>query len=125
MTKPFCEMYGDVKSPYSNDPFVAICKAVCRLYPNTKITEIRYADLGGDGYGFTDFLDDGDVVINIDASLSIENAAEIFAHEISHAVVGLEHEHDETWEDAFEKIHKEYEKMIEEMTNNDIHKSPG
>ena len=114
MTKQFCEMYGNVKSPFKNDPFTIICKAVCKLYPNTKITEIRYADLDGEGYGFTDFLDDGDVIINVDKGLSIEDAVEIFAHEIAHAVVGVDHEHDNVWESVFESIHKEFYRILED-----------
>lgn len=44
-------------------------------------------------------------------SLEVNNAVEIFAHELAHVAVGVDHEHDDAWEDAFEAIFQEYNRI--------------
>ena len=40
---------------------------------------------------------------------------ETLAHELAHVAVGVEHEHDAVWEEAFDKIFAEYNRLGEEM----------
>ena len=40
---------------------------------------------------------------------------ETFAHELAHVAVGVEHEHDSVWEEAFDKIFAEYNRIGEEL----------
>lgn len=41
-------------------------------------------------------------------NLPIGDTVEIFAHELAHAAVGIEHEHDDVWEKAFDDLFDEY-----------------
>ena len=66
-------------------------------------------------YGLTDFGEDGEITIFVSSKLSIENATEIFAHELAHAGVGIEHDHDEVWEKAFQDLFDEYNKIGDAM----------
>ena len=77
---------------------------------------IREGENGEKVYGMTDFDENsGAITIFIDSDLSIVNAIEIFAHELAHAAVGVEHDHDEVWEDAFNDLLKEYNRIGDEM----------
>lgn len=103
-----------------NSPFDILAEAFKKLYPNIEYeaffeTQIREGEDGSKAYGMTDFGDDGSIVIFVDADLSILNATEIFAHELAHAAVGLEHGHDEKWEKVFDSIFKEYKLIGDEL----------
>ena len=95
-----------------NSPFEILNIAFKRLFPNVKYKayfDMEVKDENGEhACGFTDFKDNGEITIVIDGNLSIYNAIEIFAHELAHAGVGNEHEHDEVWEKAFDDLFKEY-----------------
>jgi hypothetical protein len=67
-------------------------------------------------YGFTHQPNDGSiptVIIYSDHPVSIQ--VETLAHELAHVAVGVEHGHDSVWEEAFEAIHVEFEKIGDEM----------
>lgn len=107
-------------TPFSNDPFALVAKAFSMLYPDVHYEAyweplIRDQEDGTPVYGLTDFGEDGSIAIFIKTSLEVTNAVEIFAHELAHAAVGLEHDHDNVWEEAFEKIFVEYNKIGEAM----------
>jgi len=63
-------------------------------------------------WGETCFPDKGAPVIYISSHLSVHNALEILAHELSHVVVGYKEGHNKKWEKVFSKIHKEYNKYL-------------
>ena len=67
-------------------------------------------------YGETIFCDDGDIQIRIDFNLKVLDAIEILAHELSHALVGFEHGHDDVFEKTFDHIFDEYERIITETS---------
>lgn len=105
---------------FENDPFYLIAKAFKNLYPNKRYTaywepNIRDGEGGTEVYGLTDFGDDGKVTVFVKPSLSVSDAAEIFAHELSHVAVGVEHEHDDEWNEAFSSIFDEYNRIGDEM----------
>lgn len=38
-----------------------------------------------------------------------------WAHELAHVAVGVEHDHDEVWQEAFDKIFEEYNRIGSQM----------
>lgn len=103
-----------------NSPFEMLDVAFRRLFPHIKYSayfepNIRDDENGKKVCGLTDFADDGEITIFIDTDLSINDAVEIFAHELAHAGVGVGHEHDEVWEKTFDDLFKEYNKIGEEL----------
>ena len=110
-----------MKNVFNNDLFYIVYTAANNLYSKeiSKISGIYwYPDLEDNGnkvYGVTDFLDNNEIIIYIDPQLSVENAVEILAHELSHVVAGIENAHNEKWEEVFENIHKEYDRIYFDM----------
>lgn len=110
-------------SPFNNDPFSLIWVAFNNLYPDKEFEaywdpfELKDEE-GKKVIGTTHFGDDGIVTVFVSTDISIENAAETFAHELAHVAVGAEHNHNELWEDAFEAIHQEYERICNEKFPN-------
>ena len=103
-------------SPFRNDPFVRVCEAYKRLY--NKPCEIYWDQhINNDPkheneYGYTIFPSDNTIPeIYIFAEHSVNICIETLAHELAHVAVGVEHEHDSIWDEAFEKIRKEYDKI--------------
>ena len=80
--------------------------------------QIRDEEDGKPVYGLTDFADDGSVAVFVKPSLEVANAVEILAHELAHVAVGVEHDHDEVWQEAFDKIFEEYNRIGSQMFPN-------
>ena len=104
---------------FENSPFEMLAEAFKRLYPDVEYKAfidpyIRPAEGNKKAYGLTDF-DVGNITIYIDSELKIVDAIEIFAHELAHAAVGVEHDHDEAWESAFDALFEEYNKIGDEL----------
>ena len=103
---------------FKNSPFEILNVAFERLFPNVKYNAyfgVLDDENGESICGLTNFKDNGEIAILINTDLSIQNATEIFAHELAHAGVGKEHEHDEVWEKAFNDLFKEYKKIGSEI----------
>ena len=103
---------------FKNSPFEMLDMAFKRLFPDVKYTAYFEPDIrdnadGNKVCGLTDFSDDGEITIFIDPDLSINNAVEIFAHELAHAGVGVAHDHDEVWEKAFDDLFEVYNRLGE------------
>ena len=103
-------------SPFINDPFAIIWKAFINLYPDKEFIAfwepmIRESEEGGPVYGLTDFREGELAAVFIDSNLEVNNSVEIFAHELAHVAVGVDHEHDDAWENAFEAIFQEYNRI--------------
>ena len=104
----------------TNSPFEMLDLAFKRLFPNIEYTAYFYPTIrpnedGNKVYGLTNVDEDGSITIYIDTDLSVANAVEIFAHELAHAGVGVDHEHDEVWEKAFDDLFDEYNRIAEEL----------
>ena len=109
-----------MESPFINDMFSIIFKAFKNLYPDKKCEcqwepEKMTDENGNDVLGLTTFADDGRVFVDISASLKVVDAVEILAHELAHVAVGSDVEHGKEWEDAFDSIHKEYDRIGNDM----------
>ena len=65
--------------------------------------------------GITIFYEDETPIVAISAELAIKDAAEVFGHELAHVAAGEGVGHGEEWEEAFENIRKEYQRIGEEL----------
>lgn len=110
-----------METPFNNDIFSLIWIAFKNIFPDKECKcfwEPKIADCedGTPCLGVTDFNEEnGDVSVFVKPSLTVADAAEIFAHELAHVAVGAEHAHDKVWEKAFDDIFEEYNKVGEEM----------
>ena len=109
-------------TPFKNDIFSMIWQAFKNLYPDKDCEcfwddQIRDEEDGTTVYGLTDFSDNGEVTVFVKPSLTVTDAAEIFAHELAHVAVGLEHDHDFVWEKSFDDIFTEYNRIGDKMFN--------
>ena len=109
-----------MENPFANDPFALVWQAFKNLYPG-KDCEVQWQlgiqddGLSEQGYGFTEFCEDGSILVAVDANLRVSNAVEVLAHELAHVAVVIENEHGAAWEAAFEAIFQEYGRIAEEM----------
>lgn len=109
-----------MKNPFKNDIFSMIWQAFTNLYPDEKCEcfwepQIREDENGNKVFGLTDFGEDGSVMVFVRPDIKVVDAAEVFAHELAHVAVGVEHEHDKEWETAFNNIFEEYNKIGDKM----------
>ena len=107
-------------APFQNDMFAMVWGAFKKLYPDKDCEiywepQIRDEEDGKPVYGLTDFADDGSVAVFVKPSLEVSDAVEILAHELTHVAVGVEHDHDEVWQEAFDKIFEEYNRIGSQM----------
>lgn len=110
-------------APFQNDMFAMVWGAFKKLYPDKECEiywepQIRDEEDGKPVYGLTDFADDGSVAVFVKPSLEVADAVEILAHELAHVAVGIEHDHDEVWQEAFDKIFEEYNRIGNQMFPN-------
>ena len=108
-------------TPFKNDTFAIVWQAFKNLYPDKECEcfwepRIRDTENGNECYGLTDFDEEtGEVTVFVKPSLTVADATEILAHELAHVAVGLEHDHDEEWEKAFDDIFNEYNRIGDEL----------
>ena len=109
-----------MESPFVNDMFSLVWIAFKNLYPDKDckcqwVPELEKDDDGEQPIGVTTFADDGNIYVDIVATLPVADAVEIFAHELAHVAVGEYENHGEAWEEAFDKIHAEFDRVGNEM----------
>ena len=114
---------------FHNSPFEMLDIAFRRLFPDIEYisewnSSVCKEENGNKVCGLTNFEDTGEIVIFVDPHLSVNDAIEIFAHELAHAAVGSEHGHDEVWEKAFDDLFDEYNKVGEEIFGASVEKTP-
>ena len=107
-------------APFQNDMFAMVWGAFKKLYPDKGCEiywepRIRGEEDGKPVYGLTKFADDGSVAVFVKPSLEVADAVEVLAHELAHVAVGVEHDHDEVWQEAFDKIFEEYNRIGSQM----------
>ena len=113
-----------MESPFVNDPFAIVYQAFKNLYPD-KDCEIMWQpvemkDEEGKGYvGLTTFADDGTITVEISVYMKIGDAVETLAHELAHVAVGASEDHGEVWENTFDAIHEEFDRIGNEMFGKD------
>ena len=104
---------------FEYSPFELINKAFTGLYPEKEYKaciEPNIIDVQGKkAYGVTIFFGNDLPVVAISAELAIKDAAEVFAHELAHVAAGEGAGHGKEWEEAFDSISREYQRIGEEM----------
>lgn len=110
-------------APFQNDMFAMVWGAFKKLCPDKECEiywepKIRDEEDGKPVYGLTDFAVDGSVAVFVKPSLEVADAVEVLAHELAHVAVGIEHDHDEVWQEAFDKIFEEYNRIGNQMFPN-------
>lgn len=114
---------------FKNCPFQMIDECFKRLFPDVKYEAYFQPDLkddeGKEVYGLTNFTDDGGIEILVGLQLSINDTVETFAHELAHAAVGPEHEHDDVWAKAFDDLFDEYNRLGDEMFGSNVNAPSG
>ena len=104
---------------FVNDPFEMLDEAFQNLHPEKEYKACIEPELenkkGNTVHGFTQFNDDETPIIAISAELTIKDAVEIFAHELAHVATGKGVGHGEKWEQEYEKIFREYNRIGNEM----------
>jgi len=102
----------------SVNPITSIIECAESLYPdlNCCIYWDSELDHEQEGYGFCEWVENEPPRIAISTQLEVENTIEIIAHEIAHAVAGEHNDHNEIWEEVFQKIRN---KWYETMKDND------
>ena len=109
---------GMKDSVFVNDPFKTLMEAFDNLFPDFNyaaliVPEIKTVD-GSKAYGETFWPESEDLaIISISAELKIMDAVEVLAHEFAHVATPNE-DHSQAWEEAFEKIHQEYDRICTE-----------
>ena len=108
-----------MKTPFENDPFALVWMAFKNLYPDKDcicyFDVLENAEDGYEVFGQTQFQDDRTIYVFVDARLKITDATEIFAHELAHVAAGSNVHHEKPWQDAFDAIFKEYNRIGDEM----------
>lgn len=106
-----------------NDPIRLTLEVFEENYYNVakNIKEIRFCELEKNVYGACIF-EENDISIYISIKqkrnkpMTIENSTEILAHELAHAVCGINNlSHNEEWLECFKNIHMLYEKKAKEL----------
>lgn len=108
---------------FINSPFTILDEAFRGLYPDKKYKACIEPDIkdneGNQAFGFTQFNKGEIPVIAISAELSITDATEIFAHELAHVAAGEGAGHGERWDEEFQKIFNEYNRIGRERFGED------
>ena len=114
---------------FKNCPFQMLDVCFKRLFPNVKYEAYFQPELkdddGKEVYGLTTFTGDGEIEILVGLQLSINDTVETFAHELAHAAVGSEHEHDDVWAKAFDDLFNEYNNLGDEMFGSNLNLPSG
>ena len=108
-----------MKNPFLNDQFSMVYQAFQNLYQGKECSGYFEPDLKADdgdkAYGPTNFCDDGEILIFVDPNVAIEDATEIFAHEVAHVAGGYDAGHSSEWDSDFDAILDEYNRIGDEM----------
>lgn len=109
-----------------NDPFRILLDVFAKLFPHTPAPTIQFvSDLhqdDDDPLGQTTFPDDGSTpLVDLDASMPLDGAVDILAHELAHVAcedLGLnkpgENPHTQSWQDIYDRLHAEFCEMMEQ-----------
>lgn len=107
-------------SPFDNDMFALVWSAYCKVFPDKIpvhcecywVSELKDDD-GNEVFGSTATTDDGGFEICISGNIKVADSVEVFAHELAHIAAGVDSEHNEEWENAFDLIHRKYCELAE------------
>lgn len=107
-----------------NNPIDVLLEIFEENYPNEskQINQIMFADFKGKNLAVTQFYENAMADIYIKAHrgifkkpMALEQITELLAHELAHIIVGIENEHNDKWENAFEDLHKKLQHRMEKI----------
>lgn len=108
----------EYRHPFENDPFGVIWEAFRNLWPDAVCTvgwDGSIRDENGEPVaGVTVFEDGAAPHVAVNPSLEVWDATEVLAHELAHVAVGIDEQHGEKWRAAFDAIHAEYDRLVQE-----------
>lgn len=107
----------------ANDPFETLFGAIHNLYPdvecyiqvdpNIKAPFRLFSKRMWGICGYTLFPDDGSMPeIRVSAHIPYVRVVEITAHEVAHVVAGAEAGHGPKWQQAFDAIKQEFDRLM-------------
>ena len=103
-----------------NNPIDILLTVFEKNYSETakQIKEISFAKVDK-GYACTVFSDDGiyiyiSPIIKYKKPITFEIATELLAHELAHAICGENAEHNEKWEQAFERLNELFYEYLDD-----------
>ena len=103
-------------NPFLNDPLSVVWEAFKNLYPDKDCLCQWQPDMkdedGKEVYGCTTF-EDGQILVEVSAELKVFDATEVFAHELAHVAVGDVEGHGQAWQNAFDAIYEEYNRILD------------
>lgn len=112
-------------SPFVNDMFAMVYMAFDSLFPGKGVRGIWWnADIpkaadGTERVGLTSWNEDGTIDVDISAKLTVADAVEILAHELAHVAAGENEGHGEKWEQAFDAIRAEFNRIGNDLFPDD------
>lgn len=112
-------------TPFRNDMFSMVYEAFEKLFPGKGVRGIWWnADIpkaadGTERVGLTSWNEDGTIDVDISAKLTVADAVEILAHELAHVAAGENEGHGEKWEQAFDAIHAEFDRIGNDLFPDD------
>lgn len=114
----------ELKTPFNNDMFSMVYMAFDSLFPGKPVRIWWNADIpkaadGTERVGLTSWNEDGTIDVDISAKLPVADAVEILAHELAHVAAGKDEGHGEKWEQAFDAIHAEFERIGNDLFPDD------
>jgi predicted SprT family Zn-dependent metalloprotease len=96
-----------------NEPYSILNDIAMSINPNLECEVQFHPELKTPGN--TVFSDDGKILINVSINIPFYATVEILAHELAHAILGIdEEEHGEKWSQMFDRIHEEYVRRVDE-----------
>ena len=114
---------NDMYSPFCNDMFAIVAEAFRNIYPGFAVSVCWNLAIpqpeNGHVCGVTSFCEDENggtvVLIDIDPTLRVVDAVEVFAHELAHVAAGEQEDHGDKWAAAYDAIKAEYDRIMNEM----------
>lgn len=96
-----------MKHPFENDLFAIMYDTFSKMHPHHPDFYTQWAlsdEFADDDNGYCEWRDDGTIVISISMGNTVEEALEVFAHELSHVAVGYDHDHDDDFNSEYENL---------------------
>ena len=102
-----------------NTPFDDVIQSAKNVFSDFKEKNITiwFDEQMEENHGVCNECDDGEIEIVLNANTPVIHLVETLGHELAHAAVGNNHEHDEVWEKAFDDIFNEYMRYTKEKYN--------
>lgn len=94
------------------NPIQIVADAATACFPDIDC-DVTFAVFPDDGpYGQTFWPDDGRrTIVQVAVGIPFEAVIEVLGHELAHVAAGKDAGHGPIWEDAFNRIHTEYNRI--------------